>query len=547
MALTIKPKQALGFLPARNCICDSPYCQPVEITDSLMLQGAVSGITENNLVLEGDFSGSSNWVLGAGWTISGGKLHATNITGTQAETFVPIGYVVGRFYLIQIKVTVTSQGSSVPGQGYIIRANGDYLQLPDGITPGNGYNESLTASWIYSPTVVSQDDIEFLTDENTIDFDVDYVRVYEVSSLAMAVLVGGIVVDDITSFSTPNFLKYYFNGELFMNNGALIGGVTNILFETTTTPSLMWELYIDTWDTITSETGCITVKFYDPLFLTNRIRNGDFELDEAYWEFGNFWAMGVSSQACYSGAIGTPGLLEQTVYLMGGNVYTLTFSLSGMQLTTTMLLHVTIDGVETEIEFTGNSIVPRTYEIDLSDYTGVQEVIIGYGVGGANPEITFCVDSVSLLAEDSDSLLTSNCINLQTEHPCTLFLYAINLDNAFGLDYTSGSLQHWLRVYGKIKYSDYPEEAEVFRFSDNSNELLFARSEKEFEVIIGDAPEQIHDCISILRLHDIFQIDGYSFVRAGNYDLNRRRSSDNSQAIFTVREQTGVSSNYNCV
>lgn len=542
MGLSIKQKQALGFLDARNCICNSPYCQPYLTTDSFMLQGNVDEATGTNLILDGDFSASTNWNLAAGWTISGGKLHGVNVTpGNTAESIASIGLQAGKLYLVQISVTVISQGSATAGQGWYPVINSDFLQMPDLIPLGQGYNQSLTASWIYSPSVVGTDIVYFDTDENTIDFDVDYVRVYELSEVGLAVVVDGTVTDTVTSFSGDNSLKYYFNGELFMSNGALIGGVTNILYETET-PTVLWELFINTWESITSETGCLYVRFFDAVFLENRIRNGTFSGSLDYWDasFGvdGGWQLGVSDNACYASA-GAIAPISQELELMGGVVYLFDLDVSA-GVGEGIVVTYTIDGgAPVTATLSGGN-----YLVDLTESVGLVTVEIFVNVATATD--TLCIDNVTLVAQEPDELLVTNCINLQTEHPCTMLFYAVNLDNAFGLDYVTGALRHYLRVYGKIKYLGYPEEVDVFKFSDNSNELMFASSEKEFEVIIGDAPEQIHDCISILRLHDIFQIDGTEYVRSGTYDINRRRSSDNSQAVFSVKEATGVSSNYTC-
>lgn len=507
-----------------------------------MIQGIATEASPSNRLLNGEFASSDDWTLGAGWTIAGGKLVATNISGTSANSG-SLGLTVGKLYLVEMAVVVTSPGSAGAGEGWLALINDNYLQLPDDIALGLGYNQSLTASWLYSPTAINSDYFLFSCNESTIDFEVDYVRVFEVSMPGIALYSGNTLVDNITSFSGDNFLKYYFQGELFMNNGSLIGGITNILYETETDLTsdgvpVMWEMYIETWDSVTSETGCLTARFYDTVFLTDRIRNGIFDGNLDWWTAGSGWTYS-SGKACYS-SIGGITSLTQTVILTGGVRHLLSLSVSGATGNESVNVFYTING-GAPIQATAAFV----YIIDLTSET-TELITVEIQIQVATSSDTLCVDDISLVAESPDDFNTTNCINIQSEHPCTILLYAINFDNAFGLDYTTGSLQQWLRVYGKIKYNDYPEEAEVFKFSDNSHQIMFASSEKEYEVIIGDAPEQIHDCIAILRLHDIFQIDGYSFVRSGNYDLNRRRSSDNSQAIFTVKEQDGVSSNYSC-
>jgi len=539
MSVTIKPKQALGFLPARNCICNSPYCQPILTTDSLMLQGTVDEASDINMIADGGFSGSTNWTLDAGWTISGGKLHGINVgIGDEAVTVASVGYEVGKVYFIKISVTVIS--GSTAGTGWIVVTNGTYLDLPDTATPGDGCPRSVTATWIYSPSAIGTDNLFFACNDSNLVFDIDYVEVSELSNVGVAIYSGDTLVDNNTSFTGDNFLNYYFQGTLFMDNGTIVGGVTNIFYESVTGVTAMWELFIDTWDSITSETGCLTARFYDTYYTANQILNGTFisNLDDWTEDVTTDWSWNIGEYAEYTWSGFTQGILYQTVNLPGGAIYVFGWTNLG-----DIRVRMSINGATPVIIGT---YVSGTYTeaIDLSEYSGNVSVKVMFG---ENPSYhaNIVLDAVTIIGQP-DLRNVTNCLNIQTSQPCTILMYATNSDNAFGLDYTSGNLQHWLRVYGKIKYSDYPEEAEVFKFSDNSSQIMFASSEKQFEVIIGDAPEQIHDCISILRLHDVFEIDDTAYVRSGNYDLNRRRTSDNSQAVFAVKEQVGVSSNYSC-
>lgn len=534
MAINIKPKQAFGFLDARNCVCNSPYCQPILTTDSFMIQGTVTAATGIDMILAGAFA--QGWTLGAGWSLSGNTLIGTNVTGV-ATSFPSLGLTEGKYYLIQAVINVTSIGSAGANQGYILKVNDQALALPGGAT---AYNQDLTATWLFKAGAITTDIVEFSTNESTIDFEITAFSIYELSQPGIALFDGITQVDIETAFANPNSLKYYFNGT-WLNTGSIIKEGE---YSVTASELTMFEMFINTWGGITTARGCLTARFFDNVFYTNRIRNPEFSYTNLlYWTAGSGWGL-VAGKACYSSGGGITAL-SQTVELRGGSFYQLDFSVNGITPGEALVVKISIEGAA-QITLTRET--PTTpqynYIIDLSDETGLVSVEIFFTV--ATSSDTLCLDDFNLYTLSTIAEYTTNCINIQTEHPCTILLYATNFDNAFGLDYTTGALRHYLRVYGKIKYSNYPEDVEPFKFSDNSHILMFASSEKEYEVIIGDAPEQIHDCIAILRLHDVFQIDSVAYVRNGNYELNRRRSSDNSQAVFTVIEQEGVSSNYSC-
>jgi hypothetical protein len=101
-----------------------------------------------------------------------------------------------------------------------------------------------------------------------------------------------------------------------------------------------------------------------------------------------------------------------------------------------------------------------------------------------------------------------------------------------------------LRVEAKMKYHDYKEEVEQYNFSDNSNVLMTASMEKVYEILVNDAPEYIHDCLSIMRLHDQFYINNSPYIREGTYTMKQRKSTELSSAAFNVKPLVGLSKNW---
>jgi hypothetical protein len=535
MAVTVKENQALGFDISKGCGCGGDYCQPFQTDDSFMLQTILTAANNTNLCPEGEFDSSSTWTLPAGFSVAGGKLLATNV-GAGVATSGNLGLVAGRIYLIQSKITMTSANPSA-GNGYSITINSAQLSFPDSNTH---YNDDLTASWIYRPPAIATDRFEIVANVNC-DFEIDYFRVYEFSNLGLAIYDNnGSPISAHTSFSSPNSLKYKADGaELPLANVPIIAtgeyaynGV-----------SVLADLYIDSWNALTAYTGCITVEIFDALYYQNRIKNGTFTTDLEFWTAGGNWSWDTNrAKYTYDGL--SADLLTQTVILKGGATYTLSFTHSGLGFNKNA--SVFIDTGSGSQQYLVEAFYTSPYEItiDISDMSGNVEVDISFSEG-TNPD-SFSIDNVSVIANEYVGS-TSECIDLQTSHSCTLLFYGNNNDNAFGFDYSVG-FRHYLRIYGKIGVIGFPEEVEgTFRFSDGSLKNLYAVSDTEYEVIIGDAPEYVHSCLRLLRLHDIFQVDGVEYVRTGDYGLKTRKSSDLLQANFNVKPAQGLLANYSCI
>lgn len=544
MAITITNNQSLGFNVSQDpCCFNGRYCQPIQTSDSCYIQMGLTALNNNNLVPQGEFDSSSLWTLGAGWSIGSSKLSATNISGTTATSNY-LGLTAERLYLIQIELTVTSAGSATAGQGWRIKVNGDYLQLPNNINLGNGHNASLTASWIYRPTAIASDVVEFSTDESTIDFEVAYIKINEVSTPALALYNSDSQIEeDLTSLSSPNGIKYTSGG-----GQVFTGSIKSVLYSGSynyNAVSIMCNIYIDSWASITSYVGCGYLMIYDIPSNSNRVRNGTFDTDLSFWTVGAQWSHDGAGKAYYNPPAlpYVAGTLTQDIYLLGGYEYDFSFFLSQVGINGDCNVSIDYqDGNGAVLLGTFSGVGTQTATIDLTAFTGQMYITLNFYEN--TPEEDFKVDTVVIQLADKVGQET-DCLDIKASHDCTILMQANNDDNAFGFDY-SLNYTHYLRVKGKIDLSGYPEEVEDFRFSDNSRALLYSQSEKEYQVIIADAPERIHDCIRQMRLNDTFLIDSSEYVRSGDYELRTRKSSDLMQATFSVKDKDGIASNYSC-
>lgn len=590
MAIVVKPNQAFAVSPVDNCGCGGVYCQPVSNGDTYTIQGYSSVNTGTTILYDGLFTDVTGWTLDTGWSISGGKLYGNvgnngaesraigmianewylmyanigtihaellddkNITASVLQTFtitqvgdfrsyfadgtkfkIPgstlntgIFTVVSTTYLINTVITVSE---SVVNESiyscvltdyvndtdnniyYDLEINGDGLLKLDGGYSSNGSNKYY---WFYRPSSIITDTIEIKKAsgvQGTIQ--VNEVAIYKVSTVGQSV--------------------YDFNGNILSteDNPPVNYYPEDVYYslqsETLEQPIINWQYEFP----IDGVVGlCASLCLYDSQWtLSDAVNNPNFDTDLSFWTAGTGWSWNSGAEVSSSHA----GSLTQSVILEGGAIYDLEFSVFPNGL----LFYYEVNGVATpEASYTG--VVQQT--IDLTSYTGSVTVnLVFTGVDNVDTILLYC-----RIFGELDRRNCFNCLTVQdSDAGCTLKFTATNNDNAFGFDYSHG-LTHELRLEAKMVVSGFPEEKEDYLFSDNSRKLLFARRDTEYEISVTDAPDYIHECLSMMRLNDTFTINGVEYIADGNYDLRKRKTSDLKQAVFTVKKKQGIASNYSC-
>lgn len=593
MAIVVKPNQAFAVSPSDNCGCGGVYCQPIANGDTYTIQGYSSIDTGTTILYDGLFTDKYGWTLDSGWAVGGGKMYgnvANNGATSRAigmipnewylvyanigtihaellanktisaaafsqtftisggnyssyfgagETFKVVGSdsndgtytVVSVSYLVQTFVTVaetlvdetaTTEVSFLTDYEndtgnniyYDIEINGDGLLPLDGANTSNASNKYY---WFYRPSAITTDAIT-ITKASGVQgtIQVNEIQVYKVSTLGFSYYIDGILVSNDDNYG---YLDYYYDDVYYSSQS-----------DSLEQPILNWEIDILGAD---FDLGiCPQICLYDSQWtLSDAVNNPNFTTDLSFWTAGTGWSWNSGAQVSNA----HPGSLTQSVILEGGAVYNLEFSLFPNGL----LFYYTVNGVATpESSYTG--VVQQT--IDLTDYTGNVTVnLVFTGVANVATIILYC-----RIFGVYDRRNCFNCITVQdTDAGCTLKFTATNNDNAFGFDYSHG-LTHELRLEAKMVVSGFPEEKEDYLFSDNSRKLLFARRDTEYEISITDAPDYIHECLSMMRLNDTFTINGVEYIADGTYDLRKRKTSDLKQAVFTVKKKQGIASNYSC-
>lgn len=135
----------------------------------------------------------------------------------------------------------------------------------------------------------------------------------------------------------------------------------------------------------------------------------------------------------------------------------------------------------------------------------------------------------------------SQCLALSAQVKCQTLLFKYRNENdAFGFDYTTDDTYfNYLRVIdARLKQPTFPDDAEIYTKSNNTNSLTNARVQKLWKVQLVNLPEYIHSAISVMRRHDEFYIDGSLYVVAeGNYVPEWRNTSDLAHSEFEVYDQ----------
>lgn len=497
MAVTIKQNQALAFTAydaaatALNiCSGADDYCQPVQTDDWIYIQGTIGENSTTNLsVLAG-------WAFGTGWSNVSGVITGDGVPNdtTQAASN-DLGLLPNTRYSIYIDATTLINQQYIGPATFLaetmINPNSIYIPTTGYVlNPGDTFTVTGSASNNGTFTVVST-----------------------VISTGIAIVVEEAVVNEtpasVTITMPDTYLPTPNEGYRIKLNGAYL------------------DLPIvapDTTGDFTSQAYLLRYIYSSASIIDDKIRIECSDPDII---------------------VKINSVIIRNMSRVGAALY----KDGGFVVSSDVPSGITYYPVDTYI-----SNVSGTENLDfvplLWNYKIIIATLFGGGLDGCYQISLY--DSFGEV--DDPKTAVSNCFEVKETQPCTLLFNADNDDNAFGFDYvTDTQFQHFLRVYSKMDITGYPEEADgPYIFSNNSRVLMFARRDREFSLFIGDAPNHIHDLLSIMRLHDTFAVgttiffDLVEYVKESGYDLGRRKSSTLKQATFTVLEKQGLASNFPC-
>lgn len=140
---------------------------------------------------------------------------------------------------------------------------------------------------------------------------------------------------------------------------------------------------------------------------------------------------------------------------------------------------------------------------------------------------------------DSGLDYESDCLSLQLTHDCSLLLSWTNNDNAFGFNYDDLGFTPNLRVNARLWQPKYSKEKIIFKDSSGTRTLLKSETSKDQLLTVSEAPEYIHDALSIGLEHDNFYVESIKYTNEETeYTPKWRKSSQLAPVeIIIIKDQ----------
>lgn len=494
-----QPVQALRNLDACS---ETKNMQLVQTNDTQRVQVRLSPHNETELISESTFSSGATWTLGGTATISGGKLNMTGATSAQSAAIGTL--TAGVRYRVRFTVAFNTIDNS---GGYRIKLNNQYVKLADASGGTYSIMQGTIDAYILVASLVNATLVIETTGVDT-DVEFDSMSLMELSQAGLQVLDAEYnILDDYND----TYTTYEADSNI-------------------ATVRLPWS----------SQTpGIVYWSIYDMLnYDTNIVLNGTFTGDLMWWTSTGSWNAGLDN-AVTSGT--DMGVLQQTITLPGGAKYDLQFTVTGLTPGVEALqVYYIVDNLGTYLSAIEEyaTIGTKTLTIDLSEFTGVRDLVLNFKPKNASDVLT--LDNVSLKRK-LDTATITNPFKLAAKHFNTLLLYATNAHPAYGFNFNEFTMT--MRLRADLEYKGYPDTTEVFRFSNASHDVLSSITDKLYDVRCKGMPEYMHDALRIIRLCDTFTIDGTAYVPDGEYNVNRQDKIHNAPAVFSVKEKQGIEEN----
>lgn len=454
----------------------------------------------------------------ADWILSGdvqfyGSLTRFLFTG-PATLEIPVELKPYRRYRIELNVMF----QSVPdGGGYRVRMNDQWVALPD--TDGSAGTYSIVSGKIVAhltTIAIGPPRLVISTTGAGLDVAISDITVSEISRVGMRVL-------DV-------------NKEVLIDYG-----ITNTVEVPHTNISTC---FID-WSEV-AYAGICYLAFYDYFLSTeNQIVNPEFASGFTGWgslygsalEWNHISVLPTGAVYPAPGTIVADNTLVQKLVVPGGAKYNLSFILAGISAGEGVFAFFFANG-EPGASVLFTTAGTQTREIDLTALSGAVELWVGFEP--RNPNVDIYIRSVVLKSTAEYSNVT-NPFNLQVRHSSTLVLSGRCNASAFGFNFDSFFMR--CRIRATLEYIQYPDKTEQYEWSDSQEDILTADAKKHYLLNVLGAPEYLHDALQLIRLCDEFTIGNTSYIRAGDYDLNRTDGICPAGASFEVREKQGIEDN----
>lgn len=504
---TIKRNQPIIFDDSVDlCNTDTTYyTQIVDQTDTTQFQFGLTVCNgQSDLIVDPNFSSSSNWTLGTGWVISSNTLCRTG-SGVSNVQAIGTTLVSGDYYCVTIIVDSISSGA-----GFGIYLGAGLI----GIIQSSG-----THVFYGSPNLGLTFNIVSIISGGTIC--ISAASVYKILTNF------GVGIYDYDDNSLVQSLFY---------NTAPAN--TFVFSEDSVTVSIDWASLglID---------GCYYMCLFDPCINSGgqnyppQITNGTFTGSASGWTLGSSWTYNSNAvDAVFSATPANNYLTQNNVFIN----YTSTYSV-----TVILTAHTGNVAVYFGTSFVGSCTGVGTF------------VITGVPVGNLNLQLYITSGTATVTSVTATTITTANYVcNYQSniiklgDYSCacpeTLLINACNDDNGLGFVFNGSGFTPRIRLQGKLRQSKYSSDRIIEEDSDGKKKVIYYNRRKSKNLTADLLPEYVHDFLSTLVGYDRFYINGVPYiVDDDEYNVIYDDSQDNVGGIsLLVSEQTQLIRNFNC-
>ena len=445
------------------CGVNLNFCQPTEQFDDVAFQFLAS--ESENLITNGSFTASTQGWTTPGWQLIGGIVNFFMCQNSTVNSLSQKGILtILDFYKVTVTITNYVGGTIFVGGGtgslpfntaLIIQSNGTFTGFFQ-YTEAGGAGDFIIAGSGAASIGVCVDDVEVIKIASPSDYTV------QIHDAVTFVLIDTVPANKIT------------------------------LFENVVTVDFNWT------DDVSVPNGCVVLRIFDAssIFEDTFATNQGWTLDTDVLITGGlmtYTSTGVSRKA-----------IIDDIFTVGES-YQITFTTSGISGTGTV--QVLCGRTTGTIRSTNGTFVET---LTCTDITRLRFSFTGVAFS------TVSVDNV-VISKENNLDAQSECLELETNHDCTLLWVWSNNESWGSFDYSLG-FEHKLRVTCKFRGTAYPIEQNIGETSAGLKSMDYTSLRKINILDIDFAADHIHDAIAAHFAQDNRAIDGVSFILDEEYE-----------------------------
>lgn len=485
MGLLATPNQPIQFdvTPSACAVHQYPYVQIVDNNDITQVQFKITPcLTAENVVLDGSFSGTANWVVTDSFSIDNQTNQACKAIGGIGTLTQYNCFVTGVYYQLRIVVAEINE---------IMQVWNGAQQL--GVVSGVG-------EYVFS-FLANGDSVSIRSFSTTNNACISSVSAYELDSrLIVAILnESGVYQTSIKLANNPEYFTFA---------------------KDTVTVNVDWA-------TLGISNGCYYIGIADPCINTI-LQNGLPDPNMRYIDLWSFtpgaWdtpEVGKGFQESGQTGIGSTTTTDlntltytPTVYNTPSDIadydYTITVYSSSVQTT----FEVFIGGVGSGTHSVGVAATVETFTGTISAGPGSPAVYLEIVSG--NDSATYNAGvihfDIELSNPSSDFVSDSDSVNLKLgTFDCSVLLNSNSNEDALGFEFEQSLFNPRVRLEGELINPTYPTERTVIKDTRGNFNTVYGERSKAYLLKIDLQPEYMLDYLSLLPIFDNVWIDGVKY------------------------------------